>query len=93
MSTSENKSEVPEIETIPKYEPCIPDHMLQNINDAGTKYIMEQLSIMQQNRAWQNKKIQEQKQKKGRSVKSVGGSGQRRVGKGRQTRKGREGAS
>lgn len=59
MSASENKSEVPEIETIPKHEPCIPDHMLQNINDAGTKYIMEQLSIMQQNRAWQNKKIQE----------------------------------
>lgn len=59
MSTSENKSEVPEIENIPKYEACIPDHMLQNINDAGTKYIMEQLSIMQQNRSWQNKKIQE----------------------------------
>lgn len=59
MSTSDNKSEVPEISTIPKYEPCIPDHMLQNINDAGTKYIMEQLSIMQQNRSWQNEKIQE----------------------------------
>ena len=59
MSTSDNKSEVPEINTIPKYEPCIPDHMLQNINDAGIKYIMEQLSIMQQNRSWQNEKIQE----------------------------------
>lgn len=59
MSTSDNKSEVPEINTIPKYEPCIPDHMLQSINDAGTKYIMEQLSIMQQNRSWQNEKIQE----------------------------------
>ena len=59
MSASENKSEVPEIENIPKYEPCIPTHMLQDIKDPGTKYIMEQLSIMQQNRTWQNKKIQE----------------------------------
>lgn len=59
MSSSENKSNVPEIEVIPKYEPCIPDHMLQSISDPGTKYIMEQMSIMQQNRSWQNKKIQE----------------------------------
>jgi hypothetical protein len=59
MSTSDNKSEVPEIDSIPKYEPCIPDHMLKNINNAGTKYIIEQLSIMQQNRSWQNQKIQE----------------------------------
>ena len=58
MSKSKNKSGIPEIR-VPKYDPCIPDHMLDSINDKSTKYIMEQLSIMQQNRDWQNGKIQE----------------------------------
>jgi hypothetical protein len=58
MSESKNKSGVPEI-NVPRYDPCIPDHMLDSINDKSTKYIMEQLSIMQQNRDWQNSKIQE----------------------------------
>ena len=59
MSTSDNKSEIPEIESIPKYTPCIPDHMMDKVNNDSTRYIIEQLSIMQQNRSWQNQKIQE----------------------------------
>ena len=59
MSTSDNKSNVPEIESVPRYEPCIPEHMLDKIPNESTKYIIEQISIMQQNRDWQNNKIQE----------------------------------
>ncbi len=58
MRKSKRETRVPEI-NVPKYNPAIPDHMLDSINDKSTKYIMEQLSIMQQNRDWQNGMIQE----------------------------------
>ena len=42
---------------IPKFKPSIPEYMLDGIKDDANKYIIEQLSIMSQQSAWQTHKM------------------------------------
>lgn len=42
---------------IPEFKPSIPEYMLEGIKDDANKYIIEQLSIMSQQSAWQTHKM------------------------------------
>ena len=42
---------------IPEFKPSIPEYMLKGIKDDANKYIIEQLSIMSQQSAWQTHKM------------------------------------
>ena len=42
---------------IPEFKPSIPEYMLDGIKDDANKYIIEQLSIMSQQSAWQTHKM------------------------------------
>lgn len=53
---SDNKSTVPVIAP-PRFEATIPEYMINGIENETDKYIIEQLSIMSQQSAWQTHKI------------------------------------
>ena len=47
---------IPEI-TPPEFKPSIPEYMLQGIKQDSQRYIIEQISVMSQQSAWQTHKI------------------------------------
>lgn len=61
MSDSD-KSNIPSV-SIPKFQPTIPDHLLTiaegDSTAASVRYLLEQVSIMNQNNNWQNEHIQD----------------------------------
>ena len=52
----DNNSNIPSIE-VPEFDACIPAYLLKNIKDGSNKWLLEQVSRMQQSNQWQNKKI------------------------------------
>ena len=52
----EVSSNIPSV-SIPVFEACIPEHLLRGVKSESTKWMIEQVSEMQQGNQWQNKKI------------------------------------
>lgn len=52
----EKSSNIPTVYE-PTFKACIPDHLLDKIKDDTSRWMLEEVSKMQQNNQWQNKKI------------------------------------
>jgi len=52
----DNNSSIPSIE-VPEFDACIPEYLLKNMKQDSNKWLLEQVSRMQQSNQWQNKKI------------------------------------
>ena len=50
------KTSIPHVE-VPEFEACIPDALLGTVRDDTNRWMLEQVSKMQQSNQWQNKKI------------------------------------
>jgi hypothetical protein len=53
---SEKSSNIPHLNS-PEFKPSIPQHMLDNISDPTDRYMIEQMSVMTQQAAWQTHKL------------------------------------
>lgn len=53
-----NKSDIPHIE-VPKFKPSIPEYMVDKIAKDEDRFVIEQLSVIKQQNAWQSSKVQE----------------------------------
>lgn len=53
---SVHKSSIPQL-AAPEFKPNIPEHMLDTIESKTNRYIIEQLSVMGQQSAWQTHKL------------------------------------
>tara|TARA_A100001015_G_C14939122_1_gene691795 strand:+ start:954 stop:1370 length:417 start_codon:yes stop_codon:yes gene_type:complete len=53
---TKNQSNIPSA-VEPVFEACIPEHLLNKIKDETNRWMLEEVSKMQQNNQWQNKKI------------------------------------
>ncbi len=56
MKSTPPESNIPSVYQ-PTFEACIPDHLLDKIKDDTSRWMLEEVSKMQQNNQWQNKKI------------------------------------
>ena len=52
----EPESNIPSVYE-PTFKACIPEHLLDKIKDDTSRWMLEEVSKMQQNNQWQNKKI------------------------------------
>jgi len=50
------KTSIPHVE-VPEFQACIPDALLGKVKDDTNRWMLEQVSTMQQSNQWQNKKI------------------------------------
>ena len=50
------KTNIPHVE-VPDFEACIPEALLGKVKDDTNRWMLEQVSKMQQSNQWQNKKI------------------------------------
>lgn len=55
-SEKTTQSNIPTVQE-PAFDACIPDHLLDKIKDDTSRWMLEQVSKMQQSNQWQNKKI------------------------------------
>ena len=53
-----NKSMIPHIER-PKFKPSIPEYMVDKIENDESRFVIEQLSVIKQQNAWQADKVAE----------------------------------
>ena len=53
-----NRSTIPHIEN-PKFKPSIPEYMVDKIENDETRFVIEQLSVIKQQNAWQALKVAE----------------------------------
>lgn len=53
---SKSHTSIPRLST-PEFKPAIPEYMLDGIKDSTSRYIIEQISVMSQQSAWQTHKI------------------------------------
>ena len=56
VDKQDSNSSIPSIE-VPEFDACIPEYLLKNMKQDSNKWLLEQVSRLQQSNQWQNKKI------------------------------------
>ena len=56
VDKQDSNSSIPSIE-FPEFDACIPEYLLKNMKQDSNKWLLEQVSRLQQSNQWQNKKI------------------------------------